>query len=256
MSQRFSSLLLALSSVVIVNLVGCGPGMHPVQGKVTLADGKPGAGSQVVFERQEEGKPITARGDVQTDGSYELSTNKPGDGVPAGKYRVQVNPPPMVNAEAPQASPFNLKYSNFNTSGSRWRRVRHVATQLEHLTRKGDRSAERTAFELDHNQVHQRRALAHPASGFAIVGLAARVKKNGGKVSMARIGVTGMGPRAFRDTAAEKLLESGGDFAKAAAVVGEGQETNSDLSASGEYRRHLARVHAARALAAAISRAS
>ena len=98
--------------------------------------------------------------------------------------------------------------------------------------------------------------VAHPASGFAVVGVAARVKKNGGKVSMARIGVTGMGPRAFRDTAAEKLLESGGDFAKAAAVVGEGQETNSDLSASGEYRRHLARVHAARALAAAISRAS
>jgi len=38
------------------------------------------------------------------------------------------------------------------------------------------------------------------------------------------------------------------------AVVGEGQETNSDLYAGGDYRRHLARVHAARALAAAISR--
>jgi carbon-monoxide dehydrogenase medium subunit len=95
---------------------------------------------------------------------------------------------------------------------------------------------------------------AHPASGFAVVGVAVRVKKSAGKISMARIAVTGMGPHAFRDFAAEKLLEGGADAAKAAAVVGEGQETNSDLYASGDYRRHLARVHAARALAAAISR--
>jgi len=96
----------------------------------------------------------------------------------------------------------------------------------------------------------------HPASGFAVVGVAARVKTTGGKISMARIAVTGMGPRAFRDRAAEKLLEGGADVAAAAAVVGEGQETNSDLYASGDYRRHLARVHAARALAAAVSRAT
>ena len=117
MSQRFSGLLLALSSVVIVSLVGCGPGMHPVQGKVILADGKPAAGSQVVFESDQAGKKTTARGDVQPDGSFELSTLKPGDGVPPGKYKVQVNPPPMVNAEAAYVSPFNAKYSNFATSG-------------------------------------------------------------------------------------------------------------------------------------------
>ena len=36
----------------------------------------------------------------------------------------------------------------------------------------------------------------------------------------------------------------------------EGEEANSDLYASGEYRRHLAKVHAARAIAAALTRAS
>ena len=96
----------------------------------------------------------------------------------------------------------------------------------------------------------------HPASGFAVVGVAARVKVKAGKISMARIAVTGMGPHAFRAMAAEQMLEGGADVAAAAAVVGEGQETNSDLYASGEYRRHLARVHAARAVNAAISRAS
>jgi len=108
----------------------------------------------------------------------------------------------------------------------------------------------------DVNEGYKYEKVAHPASGFAVVGVAARVKSQVGKISMARIAVTGLGPRAFRDAAAEKLLESGGDVAKAAAVVGEGEEANSDLYASGDYRRHLARVHAARALAAAISRAS
>ena len=72
---------------------------------------------------------------------------------------------------------------------------------------------------------------------------------------MARIGVTGMGPHAFRARNAEALLEGGAGAAAAAAVVGEGEDTNSDLYACGDYRRHLARVHAARAIAAALTRA-
>jgi carbon-monoxide dehydrogenase medium subunit len=52
------------------------------------------------------------------------------------------------------------------------------------------------------------------------------------------------------------MLENGASIAEASAVVGEGIDANSDLYASAEYRRHLARVHAARALAAALSRAS
>ena len=96
----------------------------------------------------------------------------------------------------------------------------------------------------------------HPASGFAVVGVAARIKKAGGKVTLARIGVTGTGPRAFRARAAEKLLESGAEIAAAAAIVAEGQEVNTDLYASAGYRRHLTRVWAARALTVAVSRAS
>ncbi|HEY2018569.1 MAG TPA: xanthine dehydrogenase family protein subunit M [Bryobacteraceae bacterium] len=96
----------------------------------------------------------------------------------------------------------------------------------------------------------------HPASGFAVVGIAARIRKSSGKITMARIGVTGMGSHAFRALAAEKVLEGGGSAADAAALVGEGEIPNSDLYASADYRLHLARVHAARALAVAISRAS
>jgi carbon-monoxide dehydrogenase medium subunit len=95
----------------------------------------------------------------------------------------------------------------------------------------------------------------HPASGFPVVGIAVRLKKAAGGIAMARIGVTGMGPHAFRARNAEALLEGGAGVAAAAAVVGEGEDANADLYASGEYRRHLARVHAARAIAAALTRA-
>ncbi len=107
----------SLVIAVIGCFSGCGGGLAPVSGTVKLADGKPAAGSQVVFEGGPEGKKVSARGDVREDGSFELSTFKPGDGVPPGKYKVQVNPPPMVNAEAAYVSPFNSKYSNFETSG-------------------------------------------------------------------------------------------------------------------------------------------
>ena len=97
--------------------------------------------------------------------------------------------------------------------------------------------------------------LPHPASGFAVVGVAVRIKKSGSKISMARIGVTGMGAHAFRALEAERLLESGATVDQAVATVGQDMEANADLYASAEYRRHLARVRAKRAISVALSRA-
>lgn len=98
--------------------------------------------------------------------------------------------------------------------------------------------------------------LRHPASGFAVVGVAASIQRSAGRVTLARIGVTGLAPGAFRARDAEHILESGGSVADAAAVVGAGVEPNSDLYAAADYRLHLARVYAARALAAALARAA
>jgi carbon-monoxide dehydrogenase medium subunit len=92
------------------------------------------------------------------------------------------------------------------------------------------------------------------ASGFAVVGIAVRVKKSGGKIVWARVGVTGLSNHAYRATAVEKALEENGDVQHAAALVADGVDANSDLHASAEYRKHLAVVHTARALMVALSR--
>jgi carbon-monoxide dehydrogenase medium subunit len=99
--------------------------------------------------------------------------------------------------------------------------------------------------------------MPQPASGFAIVGVAVRVRRGGGKVTLARIGVTGLSNIGYRASAAEKALEgtagSADDVTKAAALVAQGIDANSDLHASAEYRKHLASVYAARAITAALA---
>lgn len=100
--------------------------------------------------------------------------------------------------------------------------------------------------------------MLQPASGFAIVGVAARLRKSGGKITFARIGVTGLGGKAFRARNVEKLLEGtaahSSDIDRAASVVAEGVEASSDIHASAEYRKHLAGIYTARAIAVALSR--
>jgi aerobic carbon-monoxide dehydrogenase medium subunit len=95
-----------------------------------------------------------------------------------------------------------------------------------------------------------------PASGFALVGVAVRLRKSAGRVASARIGVTGLANKSYRASAAEKALEgtagTAADVQKAAALVPQGVDANSDLHASADYRKHLASVYAARALTAAL----
>ena len=98
--------------------------------------------------------------------------------------------------------------------------------------------------------------VAHPASGFAVVGIAVHLAFNDdGSCKSAGIGVTGVGTKAYRAKAVETALAGTtlDDNAIATAVthVCDGIDPRTDLYASGEYRCHLAQVHARRAIQAA-----
>jgi hypothetical protein len=72
---------------------GCGPGagslpsLVQVKGKVTYK-GQPVTQGTVTFEPEGYGRP--ARGKLQSDGTYSLTTLKDGDGVVLGAHRVAV----------------------------------------------------------------------------------------------------------------------------------------------------------------------
>src|SRR5579863_10139390 len=103
--------------------------------------------------------------------------------------------------------------------------------------------------------------LHQPASGFAVVGVAVRVALDEkGALGEARVGITGVGPKAYRASGVEAALAGKSATAKrleeAAAHAADGVQANSDLYASAEYRAHLARVYTRRALERAVERAS
>jgi carbon-monoxide dehydrogenase medium subunit len=96
------------------------------------------------------------------------------------------------------------------------------------------------------------------ASGFAVVGVAARIRLDGGKVTFARVGVTGLSGKPYRARNVEQALDgtaaTPAEVQAAAALVADGIDASSDIHASADYRSHLARVFAARAITRAIGR--
>ena len=68
-------------------VIGCSSGFIPTGGKVTFEDGSPVTSGGIVFETG----GFMADGHIQSDGSYTLSSLKPGDGLPAGTYKVTIS---------------------------------------------------------------------------------------------------------------------------------------------------------------------
>jgi carbon-monoxide dehydrogenase medium subunit len=91
------------------------------------------------------------------------------------------------------------------------------------------------------------------AQAWAIVGVAALVRREGGGIAEARIGLTNMGSTPLRATITEQALvgASNGGIAAAAEHAAEGTSPSSDLAGKSDYREHLARVLTRRAVEAA-----
>jgi aerobic carbon-monoxide dehydrogenase medium subunit len=95
------------------------------------------------------------------------------------------------------------------------------------------------------------------AQGWALVGVAAMVRRDNGSIAESRVALTNMGTTPLRAGAVESALSgaaAGADaVAEAAAHAAEGTTPTDDLSASAEYRNHLVRVLTERALLAALA---
>jgi len=109
--------------IAALGIIGCGgKEIYQVKGKVVYEDGADVsvlAKAMVVFDpADEDGPKVSARGEVQPDGSFQMSTYKEGDGVVPGKYRVALAPPPFLGGRG-KARPQLLDpiYQDYETSG-------------------------------------------------------------------------------------------------------------------------------------------
>jgi hypothetical protein len=116
--------IILLVAAILPLLSGCDAQIETylVHGMVVYPDGKPMTEGIVEFEVQGLKKAITASGDINSDGTFRLSTYVVNDGAIAGTHRVAViaNYEIGTGAERPGLVPppiLNPKFSEFKTSG-------------------------------------------------------------------------------------------------------------------------------------------
>jgi carbon-monoxide dehydrogenase medium subunit len=103
-------------------------------------------------------------------------------------------------------------------------------------------------------------SMEQPASGYAIVGVAAVVVRGGpnGPIVFSTVAITGVGDIAYRATAVEEALtgtDGSADAIAAAAVhATDGIEVRGDIHADAVYRTAMAAVYTRRAIEAALAR--
>jgi carbon-monoxide dehydrogenase medium subunit len=103
------------------------------------------------------------------------------------------------------------------------------------------------------------RKLPNKASHYAVVGVAAVVRLDGGGIASAGVGITGAGSQPVRAAAVERALvgqaPSAEAIARAAEAAAEGLDLLGDVHGSAAYRAAMARVYTRRALQEALRRA-
>lgn len=118
----------ALACVAMAILGGCGKSesRYPAHGQVAYADGSPLASGMVVF-RQVDRPSSSARGLLNSDGTFELHGTPSDRGVPPGEYEAIVVPdiPDALGGMSPAEydrarRPIDPKYRNYETSGLRF----------------------------------------------------------------------------------------------------------------------------------------
>jgi len=94
-------LMLSATVVLCVSLAGCGGGggsKGKVKGKVT-ANGQPVNAGAILLQPAAGTVGTQASGEIKSDGTFEITTEKPGDGAVIGKHMVSYSAPGDEQAE-------------------------------------------------------------------------------------------------------------------------------------------------------------
>ena len=96
--------------------------------------------------------------------------------------------------------------------------------------------------------------MSRRAQDWATVAVATIIERSNGSIGKASIALTNMGATPLRAKAAEDAIAAGASIDDASTHASDGTEPSSDHAASADFRRHLARVLARRALEEAAGR--
>jgi hypothetical protein len=98
---------------------GCGSGRYPVAGRVAYEDGSPVEAGTVIGEATVDGRLVGVQGNIEPDGTFAWGSDRPGDGAPAGLYRVVVMPVALGDSELAEGKhpAVDGKYTKYDTSG-------------------------------------------------------------------------------------------------------------------------------------------
>lgn len=112
--------LFVLIASFFIALSGCNSAKtHPVNGTVKFKDGADGSalvGYTVDFESLEQ--KVSGSGEVQSDGTFRISTYGDNDGAVPGKHRISITPPIPADPDALPPKPLiPPKYGGLDTSG-------------------------------------------------------------------------------------------------------------------------------------------
>ena len=117
-------MVVAVLGLLLGVVAGCGKQQptYLVHGMVVFPDGTPLTKGTVEFEALGQATPITASGEIASDGTFELGTFQAKDGAIAGEHRVAVIADHEIGTdiERPSELPppqLHSKFRSFKTSG-------------------------------------------------------------------------------------------------------------------------------------------
>ena len=129
------------AAVFLFSCLGCGGGTtFPAGGRVTFPNGSPLAGGAVEFRSLEHEPPVGARGVIREDGTFQLTTYRPGDGAVEGEHQALVVPKRPAGDQwdevriSGQAPIIDSKYQSFDTSGLTFTVTRKAADNQFQIT--------------------------------------------------------------------------------------------------------------------------